>query len=132
MDCLTDLGVAIYAVHGNCDMYFVLDANEKIFDEVKGGLLLTHGHQYNVKSGMSRLVAEAKQQRVSTVVFGHTHQPLFVNLDGILLLNPGSISAQKSGGHPTYAVLETNSEGDIIRAEIRLLFYKALTDTEAL
>lgn len=40
------------------------------------------------------------------LLHGHTHVLRVERKDGILILNPGSVSIPKEGNPPTYAVLE--------------------------
>lgn len=64
------------AVKGNCDSFFFSDSvpSEQVlaFDGVR--ILLTHGHEYFVKSGLERLVARADELGADLAVFGHTHE----------------------------------------------------------
>ena len=56
---------------------------------------------------------------------GHTHVLKAEQMDGYILLNPGSVSIPKEGNPPTYAVLEGNCftikdfDGNTVR-EMRL------------
>lgn len=75
--------------------------------------LLTHGHTYSLYNGTDRLVGRAKAVGADTVMFGHTHCPLVDARQGILLINPGSISRPRQPGrHPTYVLLEIDETGD--------------------
>ena len=78
-----------YAVKGNCDL---IGEEEKILEVDGVKILLTHGHLYGVKSGYLRLIYRAKELDCKVVIFGHTHQPLIMQEDDILFLNPGSCS----------------------------------------
>ena len=61
---------------------------------------MTHGDEQNIKYGLWRLIDEAKQQKCSVVLFGHTHIKSFREIDGIILINPGSVMDGK------YCVIE--------------------------
>lgn len=79
----------LHYVFGNCD--FRSGRREEIaeIDGVK--FLLTHGHDYGVKSGYLNLSFAAREKGVDCALFGHTHRPVIVK-DGLLtLINPGSI-----------------------------------------
>ncbi len=68
---------------------------------VTGGvkLFFTHGHKYGVKFGYERIFFRAEELNAGVALFGHTHIPLCVRENGILLLNPGGYnSAQRSAG----------------------------------
>ena len=85
-----------YAVKGNCDL---IGEEEKIIETDGVKILLTHGHLYGVKSSYLRLIYRAKELGVNVVIFGHTHLPLIMQEEEVLLLNPGSCSiygAQKT------------------------------------
>lgn len=47
------------------------------------------------------------------VIFGHSHQPLIEDENGLLLINPGSACDPRSARYPTIAMLE------IYRGEVR-------------
>ena len=95
----------LLCVRGNCDCevdqmvlqfpiladYAVLDAGERL-------IYATHGHVYNPDK-----LPALKQGDV--LLFGHTHVPLHTEKDGILCMNPGSVSIPKEGsahGYMTY------------------------------
>jgi uncharacterized protein len=52
---------------------------------------------------------------VDAIVFGHSHQPMSMKRDGILMFNPGSPVAGRGGQGNTYGILEL---GDKINAKI--------------
>ena len=91
-------GEKIYQVNGNCDItayglkYFVLEV-EKV------RVLLTHGDGFGVKSSLKRLVEFAKSENCQVALYGHTHESKIEEIDGVLTVNPGSLSyftAEKS------------------------------------
>jgi putative phosphoesterase len=45
-------------------------------------------------------------RRVDVIVFGHSHQPMNVKRDRILMFNPGSPVAGRGGQGNTYGILE--------------------------
>ena len=92
-------------VLGNCD--FAGDyPPEVVFPAGGMRILMTHGHYYKVKSGYQRLVYHAEELRADAVIFGHTHIPEYTQINGIWLVNPGSLSAAGSFGKPSFAVME--------------------------
>ena len=53
--------------------------------------------------------------------FGHTHKPVVTEKDGVLVINPGSLSYPRQAGRKSsYAVLNTDIQGNI-DAEIKYL-----------
>lgn len=97
----------IEIVKGNCDYYYS-DYPQLIVTTVEGiTFLLTHGHNYYVKSGLELLKEEAKRKGATVVCFGHTHQYIDKELDGIRFINPGSLGY---GNEKSYLVLEVNEK----------------------
>lgn len=113
-------GKMLYVVKGNCDGVMASDSDEEMITLEGIRFFLSHGHKYGVKSGIGAITSAAKLKKADVVVFGHTHIPLCINSEGILLINPGSISAVKSE-RQSYAVIITDGKGDIIKTEIRYL-----------
>ena len=97
---------SIKAVKGNCDL--TSKRLEEAEVEVAGKtFFITHGHLYDVKSGLERIILAAKRKNVDVVLFGHTHNPCYDVCDGMVLVNPGSIGSHRTQtGKKTYAVLE--------------------------
>ncbi|MBQ6154143.1 MAG: phosphodiesterase [Ruminococcus sp.] len=99
----------ILCVRGNCDTevdqmvldfpimaeYALLDAGERL-------IFLTHGHHYNINS-----LPPLKQGDI--LIYGHTHIPLCEEKDGVLCLNPGSVSLPKNGTPHSYMTLENGT-----------------------
>ncbi len=53
---------------------------------------ITHGHLYDVKSGIDTLKNAAKNLGIDFCLYGHTHVIHYENFNGMLVINPGSIS----------------------------------------
>lgn len=92
-------------VIGNCDFAGNYPP-EIVFPAGGMRILMTHGHLYNVKSGYQRLAYRAEELQAGAVIFGHTHIPEYTQINGIWLINPGSLSAAGSFGKPSFAVME--------------------------
>jgi len=97
--------LALEIVKGNCDLADNYPS-EVVFRAGGMRILITHGHLYNVKSGYQRLVYRAEELQAETIIFGHTHISEFTQLGGIWLINPGSLSAARSYGKPSFAIIE--------------------------
>ena len=85
--------ISFFQVFGNCDGLFGTSPGEStLVCEVCGvRLLLTHGHRFQVKTGLDKLLSYARDCGVSGVLFGHTHKALCrYEQDGLLILNPGA------------------------------------------
>ncbi len=100
----------LFVVRGNCDTevdQMVLDfpilADYAIF-EMNGRLVYcSHGHIFHEKH-----LPPLKKGDI--FLHGHTHVLQAKEIDGITILNPGSISIPKEGNPPTYATLEVGTE----------------------
>jgi len=97
-----------YYVQGNCDFDSNLKNDEVIEIENKK-ILITHGHKYDVKNGLSKLLKEAKIKNADIVLYGHTHIPSANKTNGLYMMNPGSVS-NPNEGLPTYGVIDIIGE----------------------
>ena len=115
----------IYAVRGNCEaevdqmvLEFPVMADYCILSVDGRTFYATHGHIYN-QDNLPPL------QEGDILIHGHTHVLKAQQMDGYILLNPGSVSIPKEGNPATYAVLENSMftikdfDGNIVR-EMRL------------
>lgn len=104
-----------HLVSGNCDYNSSEKSQDVItLDNVK--ILFTHGHNFSVKYGLSRIREAAKQISANLVLYGHTHVANTEYVDGIYFVNPGSLSSPREGG-PSYAFVDIEKGG--IKAVIR-------------
>lgn len=87
----------VYAVKGNCDLKNTFPT-EQVIDIEGIRIFMTHGHNYGVKMSLNNLYYKAKEINADIVLFGHTHEHLIVEEDGITFMNPGSISLPRSMG----------------------------------
>lgn len=112
--------VSCCIVSGNNDFFSDLPREEEI--EIAGKkFLVTHGHYYGVSTDETGVVEEAHSRNCDGVMFGHTHRPVLEVIDGILAINPGSLSyPRQMGRRPSYVVLETDEDGNIT-GEIKYL-----------
>lgn len=104
---------SICILAGNND-YFSDKPRQVVLTDGDIKIFCTHGHMQGVKSSAAGILRAAEANRCGAALFGHTHRACKETHNGILLLNPGSITF---GG--TYAVL--NIKNNSISAEIRTL-----------
>ena len=108
----------VIGVRGNCDLDPTAPDRRIItIDGVR--IMLVHGHQHHVENSLLRLSLAAREADVSVVCFGHTHRSLCLYEDGLLILNPGSISRPRDGKR-SYGILEISkgaADGYILRSE---------------
>ena len=98
-----------HMVKGNCDGF----TNYPDYDIVKlenQNILFTHGHNFSVKYGKTRLLEFAKNCGCSIALYGHTHIPDITYEEDIYLVNPGSPSRPRES-KPSYAVIDIVSGG---------------------
>ena len=121
---LNEVKEKLFCVRGNCDTevdqmvldfpimadYALLELNGKTF-------YATHGHVYN-QNNLPPLC------QGDILIHGHTHVLKAEQMDGYILLNPGSVSIPKEGNPPTYAVLEDgifsikDFQGNIVKSVV--------------
>ena len=100
-------------VAGNCDWGSDLPT-EKMIELENHVILMTHGHEYYVSTGMETLIDRAVSSGADIVMFGHTHRPFYEETGEVTILNPGSISYPRQEGHvPSYAVMDIQKDGEI-------------------
>lgn len=94
-------------VAGNNDIYYPndLDSVREVIAQ-NHRILLMHSHQYPVALRKKKMAALAREKDCDIVVFGHSHVPSICEEDGILMINPGSLSRNRDGSLPSYAVLD--------------------------
>lgn len=95
----------ICAVSGNNDGFFRDDPTEIFLTDCGHKIMLCHGHRHSVKSSAERLARAAKAEGCDIALFGHTHTTCNTTVDGVLLVNPGSV-----GRNGTYAVLKISEK----------------------
>jgi putative phosphoesterase len=107
----------VFAVVGNCD-YPVREPAQALLEIEGVKIFLTHGHHFGVKERVDRLYYRAQELGVRVAIFGHSHIPVCIDDGGVLLLNPGSLTAPRVAEPPSCALLEVG-EG---QASARILY----------
>ncbi len=58
---------------------------------------------------------------------GHTHRPFYENINGIIVLNPGSLSYPRQEGHkPSYIIMNIDESGKI---DVEIKYIEAMTNS---
>jgi putative phosphoesterase len=92
-------------VRGNGDALYHIPLTNTV--EFAGyTFLITHGHQSRVSEGLDGLVAAAHSLGADAALYGHTHVPFWEEIDGLLVLNPGSVGSPRSNKGASFAVIE--------------------------
>lgn len=97
-------------VKGNCDFSDSITPYERMIKINNKKIFLTHGHKYLVKSTLNKIYYKAKEVSADIILFGHSHMPVSVTHDNILLFNPGSISMPKYGSNKCYGILNVSNK----------------------
>ena len=100
-------------IAGNNDFFSQTD-REKEISIGKYRAFLTHGHMYGVSFELETIKEEARARKADIVMFGHTHKPhLEYCEDGLVVLNPGSLSYPRQDGRkPSYMLMELDRNGE--------------------
>ena len=98
----------VYACGGNCDFFSPLP-EDGVIEVERVRIYFCHGHRYGVKSDLTSLCQETKRRDCEVALYGHTHQAKITEMDGVTLINPGSLrySVGKGG---SYCYLVINKE----------------------
>ena len=101
----------VHIIGGNNDFFSELPREEEF--EIQGKhIFITHGHYYYVTMNEEYLKKEAKDRGADIVMYGHTHRPAYSDEDGLITLNPGSISyPRQAGREPSYMIMEIDENG---------------------
>ena len=92
----------------NDDSRFAPEA--AVFDFCGHRFLLCHGHRHSLYGSLHSLVAAARNTEAQAVLFGHTHVPYCGYVEGVRLINPGSIGRPRGNTGATFAVIECTPE----------------------
>lgn len=109
-------------VIGNMDRGLKLHKGRKTM--VRGlAIGLIHGSEIHPRGDTDKLVEKAKEMKANILVYGHTHLAEVTQKDGVLLINPGSVTGAPSGtgewNIPTFIILELGQEMKIRTIELR-------------
>ena len=120
-DGLCDLHIAAKATGFYSDWKLVLGNNDygiqapeaAVFDICDNRIFMCHGHRYSLYGGYQRLLAAAKSSDANIALYGHSHVPFHKKIDGISVINPGSVGRPRSRIGSTFAIIEC-TEGEPI------------------
>lgn len=102
---------------GNCDFFARVDEEGVLgIEGVK--IFYCHGHKYGVKLGLGRLAKETKERGCQIALYGHTHNAKITEIDGVTLINPGSLRLPVGeGGSYCYLVVNGDKFTPVIVGE---------------
>ena len=97
--------MVFHVVPGNCDFYSELPRELTV--ELGGKKVwMTHGDRFSVKTDYGHIESAAAARRADICLFGHSHVPIAYEKNGILFLNPGSITEPRGPKGKSYAIVE--------------------------
>jgi putative phosphoesterase len=125
----------VFTVIGNMDYYEgnkesprYRQLNVPLKDGTNLIIGLTHGHQISPRGDLTQLELLALEKNYNILISGHTHkEEIHITDNGILLLNPGSVTGAWSfiaSGIPSFITLLINTEDNSIIATLYQLNMK--------
>lgn len=100
--------------------FWVAGNNDYLGDEIvvlqieQVKFVLLHGHQasrINPPKWRKQLVAIAKQNEATALIYGHSHIEHVETIDGVFTLNPGSLELPRNNlFRPTYATFSVDQQ----------------------
>ena len=79
----------VVKVRGNCD-FGSAEETERFLDFGAEKIWMTHGHEYQVKSGLGSLLKRGAEQGATLILYGHTHRRYLLETADYTVLNPGT------------------------------------------
>ena len=97
-------GVPVYAVRGNNDFHdrTYPDSRKVTIEGVS--ITVIHGHQWYGSNRFDKLSLLGRKNKSPLVMFGHTHRCFLEKKEGVLVVNPGSISLSRDSRKGTYGI----------------------------
>ncbi len=92
------------SVRGNNDFYDDYPEH-RVVDLGDIRILVVHGHRHIYYNNYDLLAKKASSLDCHIVCFGHTHRYVVLKIDGIYLVNPGSLSRNRDGTGTSYAII---------------------------
>lgn len=109
IEMLNNISDEILCVRGNCDsevdqmvLKFNIMAEYAIIYDGERMIFATHGHKFN-KDNLPSL------KKGDILLHGHTHIPANESIDGITVMNPGSVSIPKENSWHGYMIIENGT-----------------------
>ena len=104
-----------HIVKGNCD--FFSDRNTSDTVTINGiKIYFTHGH---FMRDVEKIVESARSVNAKIALYGHTHVAYTNYIDGVYLMNPGSITSPRDQFRGSYGVIDI-TDGGIITFNVRM------------
>ena len=105
-------------VGGDCDY-----GKHKMLEVIEAQgykILCVHGHEHNVQGSLDPIVNEAKQRGCKVALYGHTHMYRTEVIDGVYVMNPGSIDSPRGKNKPSYGVINIDKNGKLLMSLVAI------------
>ncbi|MBN4056500.1 MAG: YfcE family phosphodiesterase [Alkaliphilus sp.] len=110
-----DFDGEVIAVRGNCDR----NGDIEVIKIIKGRrFFICHGHKYGVKYSLDNLYYRAQEVNADVAIFGHTHIPYYEEVNGIVMINPGSVTFPRGRSKKSCVMIKLDEK---IKVEFILL-----------
>ncbi|MEG0014100.1 MAG: metallophosphoesterase [Cellulosilyticaceae bacterium] len=115
--------IQVHKVPGNCDMEGYGSDTSKLIRISGIPIFIAHGHKHHVKYDYEEIFIDAVAHEAKVAIFGHSHSAYKERKEGIILLNPGSISEPRDTTMPSFATLDIENH-EVKNVEILQLLGK--------
>jgi len=105
-------------VKGNTDHGGMKEEREITFGGIK--IFCAHGHTLGVHDGLEQLLDRATFHECKIALYAHTHLFKTELIDGIYVMNPGSISEPRGKNPATYGKIEIAEDKTIIMSVVEI------------
>ncbi len=102
-----------YKVSGNCDLAS-LEPSTRLLEFAGKRVMMTHGHEYMVKFGNAQALHTARRNQCDLLLYGHTHLPFCDYVDGLYVMNPGSVARRNSHSYGFVDITPAGIIGNIV------------------
>ena len=104
-------------VRGNNDLFYDYP-DYRILEVGKHRIYMAHSHSFSYLHRLEQMAKTARENRCDIFCYGHTHVAKDETIDGVRLINPGSLWRSRDGRAPSYAILTLNEEN----VEVEFIF----------
>lgn len=108
-------------VKGNNDMFYDYP-EQRIVTAGAHQIYMAHSHQFPYMRRKEMMAKAAREHHCDIFCYGHTHVAQDEKVDGVRLLNPGSVWRSRDGRPPSYAIMTL--EKDSVEVEFVFLEQK--------
>lgn len=112
-----DMFPQFVTVRGNNDLYYEYP-EEQVLHIAGHGIYVTHSHRFMYSRRLEQMAEKAKSLDCDLVFYGHTHIAADETVNGVRIINPGSLWRSRDGRGPSYAIV-TIDKGSV---EVEFVF----------